>query len=94
MVENKEKFQDDKEFFRTEDGKCPVCQGTNLDYGSLIPIGGELVYWPFTCEDCGVSGEELWKLTDGNTEVPKSEVDLSESEIQELREKTEEQERL
>lgn len=43
-------------------GKCPKCGGGNLDYLSS-DCGGYMLSYPFTCEDCGCEGEEVYSIT-------------------------------
>lgn len=44
-----------------EEGKCPKCGNYNLYYEEM-EIEGNSVYYPWTCEDCGVSGKEWYNL--------------------------------
>ena len=44
-----------------EQGKCPKCNEMELDYGSM-DIQDDMVYYPFTCENCGHSGKEWYNL--------------------------------
>lgn len=40
-----------------EEGVCPICGGTDLDYGNDTPTDdGGLIDW--TCPDCGATGKE------------------------------------
>lgn len=41
-------------------GHCPVCDGS-LDYDSAEYVDDQL-YYPWTCEECGVQGEEWYRL--------------------------------
>ena len=43
------------------EGVCPMCNGTNLIYGS-IEMEGNMIYYPWECEDCSQSGEEWYDL--------------------------------
>lgn len=43
------------------EGVCPKCNGTNLNYGS-IEMEGNMMYYPWECEDCSQSGEEWYDL--------------------------------
>ena len=43
------------------EGVCPICNGTNLNYGS-IEVRGNMIYYPWKCEDCSQSGEEWYDL--------------------------------
>lgn len=56
-----------------QNGKCPVCGSYDLEYGDSYPQGNKLFY-EFTCNNCGVSGDEQWDLTNGKTIV--SEIEL------------------
>lgn len=46
------------------EGKCKKCQSEDLKYHSmeLLDLANE-VYYPFTCEKCGVDGREYYSLT-------------------------------
>ena len=44
-----------------ENGRCPICNGANLNYGS-IEIEGDMLYYPWKCEDCSQEGEEWYNL--------------------------------
>ena len=43
-------------------GCCPACQSTELDYGSL-EVQDACVVYPFTCKNCGVTGNEYADLS-------------------------------
>lgn len=58
-------------------GACPVCGEHNLDYGAS-EFEGDMMYFPWTCGNCGMNGEEWYDTTfaghnlnleDGNFEV-------------------------
>lgn len=40
-------------------GDCPKCGGGNLDYGTSEGLDDSRVY-PFTCNDCGCKGREVY----------------------------------
>ncbi len=42
-------------------GKCPNCKSEDIDYGVMIPQD-EFVFYPFTCNECGVEGKEYYNL--------------------------------
>ena len=42
-------------------GICPNCEAMELDYGAL-GIQDDLVYYPFTCENCGHEDKEWYSL--------------------------------
>ena len=44
-----------------EAGKCPYCGSEDLDYEGMEPED-DMVYYPWTCAYCGVSGEEWYNL--------------------------------
>jgi C4-type Zn-finger protein len=44
-----------------EQGTCPKCNGTDLDY-TILEIEGNLLYYPWTCNDCGTKGKEWYSL--------------------------------
>lgn len=48
--------------FINEQGKCPKCDDTNLDYGAIRFEDGNMCYFPWTCKKCGMEGEEWYKL--------------------------------
>lgn len=39
---------------------CPIC-GSYLDY-EPIELEGDMIYYPYTCENCGAKGEEWYSL--------------------------------
>ena len=41
--------------------ECPVCGSEQLTYGALV-AQDQCIYYPFTCDDCGKSGEEWYQL--------------------------------
>lgn len=43
-------------------GHCPFCDNTGLDYDSA-QIDGDILYYPWTCKQCGLQGEEYYRLT-------------------------------
>lgn len=45
----------------TKQGKCPKCNKDDLDYGSL-EIEDDSIYYPYTCNDCGLKGREWYNL--------------------------------
>lgn len=49
-----------EEYKSNEQGTCPKCNGS-LDYESAR-FEDTMVYFPWTCEDCGVQGEEWYSL--------------------------------
>ena len=70
----------------SSNGKCPVCNSLDLDYGNLrIGSHGNRIYWEFICGNCGHDGNEWWDLKNGQTVVKKEQIDLSQEEIEELR---------
>ena len=40
---------------------CPFCNGKKLNYGS-IELHGEMMCYPWTCEDCSHEGEEWYRI--------------------------------
>jgi endogenous inhibitor of DNA gyrase (YacG/DUF329 family) len=42
-------------------GKCPFCGSEDLEYG-VLEIQDELLYYPFTCNDCDKEGEEWYDM--------------------------------
>ena len=49
------------ENYINEMGKCPRCKGMNLDYG-VVQHEESMCYYPYTCEDCGLQGEEWYNM--------------------------------
>jgi hypothetical protein len=47
---------------KEEQGKCPKCKGWSLTYGAL-ELQDDLIYYPFTCDDCGHEDNEWYSLT-------------------------------
>lgn len=45
-----------------EAGKCPFCGSDDLDYGAMEPED-DMIYYPWTCKDCGKHGEEWYTMT-------------------------------
>lgn len=48
--------------YTNESGVCPRCGGIHLNYGVLEVQDDMMAYYPYTCEDCGLQGEEWYKL--------------------------------
>lgn len=44
-----------------EQGTCPCCTSTNLNY-SVLELEGEGISYPWECEDCGSNGTEWFSL--------------------------------
>jgi len=44
-----------------EQGTCPECGCTNLDYDAS-DLDGELVGYPWKCPDCNATGVEWYRL--------------------------------
>lgn len=42
-------------------GQCPKCNGHNLRYEAVEPEG-DVIYYPWVCEDCSTQGEEWYSL--------------------------------
>ncbi len=42
-------------------GICPKCGSEDLDYG-VIEVQDDMVYYPFTCSECGAEGKEWYDL--------------------------------
>lgn len=43
-------------------GVCPVCQSESISYGAIELDGGDGVYYPAECEDCGATWHECYNL--------------------------------
>lgn len=53
-------------------GHCPACDSEDLEYGLKAPFDeGDFRYYPFTCNQCGASGEECFELTYVNSSAEK-----------------------
>lgn len=50
------------EAYKQQEGVCPICGATDLEYDSIEPDGCSITY-PWTCLKCRVTGEELYELT-------------------------------
>lgn len=44
-----------------EEGHCPKCDSTDLNYGA-VEFEGDMCYFPYTCNECGTHGEEWYRL--------------------------------
>ena len=44
-----------------EEGRCPVCGGGNLEYGTMYPDDIGVIY-PWTCQDCKAKGDECYNI--------------------------------
>lgn len=57
---------------KVEQGVCPNCGSDALDYGAMeLGICGDTIYYPYDCEDCGVSGNEHYSLDFIDHEIKK-----------------------
>ena len=45
-----------------EQNICPKCKGSNLQYQAIEVMDDMMAYYPWKCEDCGLQGEEWYKL--------------------------------
>jgi len=52
-----------------EAGKCPCCGSDDLDYEGMEPEDNNMVYYPWTCNDCGATGEEWYTLEFSGHEI-------------------------
>lgn len=43
-------------------GECLICGSSILNYDSF-ELEGESVMYPWTCEDCGSKGKEVYELS-------------------------------
>ena len=43
-------------------GICPNCQSRQMDY-DIVCNEGDLCYYPYKCLDCGMEGEEWYRLS-------------------------------
>ena len=44
-------------------GQCPICGSENLDYKCLEIADGDMVFYPFICNDCNFQGRENYELS-------------------------------
>ncbi len=47
---------------KEEPGKCPKCKKDLLTYGVLMPQD-DLIYYPFTCDNCDHEDKEWYSMT-------------------------------
>lgn len=47
---------------KTVQGVCPNCGSTELDYGTLELLDGELAYYPVTCNNCNCYFEATFEM--------------------------------
>ena len=52
-------------------GECPKCKSVNLDYYGSPEFVSELMFFPFTCCDCGAEGREWFTLEYVKTTISK-----------------------
>lgn len=48
-----------------KNGQCPICNGCNLNYNpnyEQIEPEGDVICYPWVCEDCSAQGEEWYSL--------------------------------
>lgn len=48
--------------FKNEQGYCPKCHSYNLKYGAMEVEDDMMCYYPYTCEECGLQGEEWYRM--------------------------------
>ena len=44
-----------------QQGKCPYCNGSNLEYGK-VEFYDDQLFFPRTCKDCKAEGEEWYNM--------------------------------
>jgi len=49
-------------------GQCPNCSGEELEY-DVMEITGVDIYYNFSCDECGMTGKEWYKLTYTESEL-------------------------
>jgi len=47
---------------KIEQGVCPYCGSTDIDYGAIELEDDDMLYYPATCNDCKRDFEEWYKL--------------------------------
>lgn len=50
-----------------QQGVCPNCQESDLEYGVLEVVDDQVMY-PWTCSSCGTTGEEWYTMSFTNHE--------------------------
>jgi C4-type Zn-finger protein len=69
----------ESQFKSNKQGECPVCGKQDLDYGAA-EFEGDMMYFPWTCNQCKAQGEEWYSMEftghNVNTEEGNIEVDL------------------
>lgn len=50
------------EFVSNKQGYCPVCNSSQLNYGS-VELEWDMMYYPWECADCGAEGEEWYNVS-------------------------------
>ena len=56
-----------------DEGNCPVCGSSNVEYGNIeidgcFDDGTPSAFYPVECKDCGKSGREWYALQYAHTE--------------------------
>lgn len=46
--------------YSNNQGECPKCEG-NIEYGT-IDFEDDQCYFPWKCEECGLTGKEWYRL--------------------------------
>ena len=49
-------------FKSNRQGECPVCGAQDLDYGAAEFEGDNMMYFPWTCNQCKAQGEEWYSM--------------------------------
>ena len=52
-------------------GVCPKCHSLNLTYGKR-EIDDNNILYPFTCDDCGAKGQEVYDILFSYSEAPEA----------------------
>lgn len=50
-------------------GSCAYCGSEELTYGAIEFSDGNMIYYPFTCDECGAEGKEWYEMTYSCTEM-------------------------
>ena len=57
-----------------EAGICPLCGSDNISYEEIEIDGGDGVFYPATCDDCGATFKECYNLEfDEHIDIEESE---------------------
>ncbi len=67
---------DENSLYSEAIGNCGCCGSDQLSYGALEIGDGNMVYYPFECEECGAQGKEWYELSYNCTEMSDTKVEV------------------